>query len=70
MQSKGKFGFSARTLTAASFLLVTLAVANYPAHAHSLDSSGVRAVPPYDHCVTQSKPITRLVYTNPTTVCR
>jgi hypothetical protein len=34
----------ARWLAPASFLLVGLAVANYPAHAQALDSSGVCAV--------------------------
>src|SRR5260221_1999582 len=48
MQSKGKFGFGTRTLTAASFLLVGLAVANYPADGQALDASGTRAVPTYD----------------------
>src|SRR5690242_1420960 len=35
-------------LAAASFLLVGLAIANYPAHAQSLDSTGVAAVPTYE----------------------
>ncbi len=35
-------------LAATSFLLVGIAIANYPAHAQSLDSSGVRAVPTYE----------------------
>src|SRR6185312_9227232 len=35
-------------LISTSFLLVGLAIANYPAHAQSLSSSGVRAVPTYE----------------------
>src|ERR1700749_5017179 len=35
-------------LVAASVLLVGAAIANYPAHAQSLDSSGVRWVPTYE----------------------
>jgi len=38
----------AHGLTAATFLLVALAVFNYPAKAQTLDSSGVRAVPTYE----------------------
>src|SRR5258706_5839155 len=38
----------ARWLAPASFLLVGLAVANYPAHAQSLDSTGVSAVTTYE----------------------
>ena len=37
-----------RTLAGASFLLVGLALANYPAHAQTLDASGTRAVPTYE----------------------
>src|SRR5262245_18590403 len=37
-----------RILAAASFLLLGAAVANWPANAQSLDSSGVRAVPTYE----------------------
>jgi Big-like domain-containing protein len=38
----------AHWLFGASFLLVGLAVANYPAHAQALDSTGVKAVPTYE----------------------
>ena len=38
----------AHGLTAATFLLVALAIFNYPAKAQALDSSGVRAVPTYE----------------------
>ncbi len=37
-----------RILEAVSFLILGLAIANWPAHAQSLDSSGVRAVPTYE----------------------
>ncbi|HEX4332394.1 MAG TPA: hypothetical protein VH040_09665, partial [Usitatibacter sp.] len=40
--------FRSTWLVAASFLLVGLAIANYPAHAQSLGSSGVRAVATYE----------------------
>jgi Big-like domain-containing protein len=36
------------TLAGASFLLVGLAIANYPAHAQALDASGTRAVATYE----------------------
>ena len=39
---------SAHGLTAATFLLVGLAIANWPARAQTLDSTGVRAVPTYE----------------------
>jgi hypothetical protein len=38
----------AHWLAGASFLFVGLAIANWPAHAQTLDSSGVRAVPTYE----------------------
>ena len=38
----------AHGLTAATFLLVALAVFNYPAKAQTLDATGVRAVPTYE----------------------
>src|SRR5258706_5968447 len=37
-----------RILEAVSFLILGLAIANWPAHAQSLDSTGVRAVPTYE----------------------
>jgi hypothetical protein len=38
----------AHWLAGASFLFVGLAIANWPAHAQSLDSTNVRAVPTYE----------------------
>src|SRR5437763_7153432 len=38
----------AHWLAGASFLFVGLAIANWPAHAQTLDSTNVRAVPTYE----------------------
>src|SRR3954469_9983024 len=38
----------AHGLTAATFLFVGLAIANWPAHAQAFDTSGMRAVPTYE----------------------
>ncbi len=49
---------SAHGLTAATFLLIGLAIANWPARAQTPDPSGVRAVPAYEAAGLQTSPIT------------